>query len=85
MSTCRTILSSKINDLKVKPVPRGFGKGPLEIALGLNDVLSRGEAPPLGAAMNVGVDRKGGMIKGLGHDHGGGLMTDAGERFERRK
>ena len=41
--------------------------------------------PALRAAVDVGIDGKCGMVKGLGHHDRGCFMADAGERFQRFK
>lgn len=39
-------------------------------------------APATGEAMNMSIDWEGWFVECLHHDDGGGLMTDAVERFE---
>ena len=55
----------EVDDLEMELVPGGFREGPLQVALRLDDVLSRGEAPPLGATVDMGVDGKSGMAERL--------------------
>ncbi len=63
-------------------VPALFGKEALEIFFRLLDAFAGAQPPALGAAVDVGVDGEGGLMKGLCHHHGGGFVADAGELFE---
>ncbi len=79
------MLSPVENDLKVEFVPGLTGEGALQGFFGFDDVLPGGEFPPLGEAMDVGVDGKCGDAEGLAHDDGSGLVPDAREGFKRCK
>ena len=78
----RAIFPCEENDLQVKFFPRIFRKQPFEIPLGLQDVLSRAEAPALRAAMNVRIDGKCRLMKRMDQHDGSGFMTYARQFFQ---
>ena len=49
----------------------------LEVGLGLLDIFPVGQSPPLGEAVDMRIDRKGGDLESVDHDDTGGFMTDA--------
>ena len=69
MSTSGAVLSTKEDDLQVERIPFIGRKERLEISLGTRDVLPIGEAPSRRESMDMCVDRKRGMTKGLAHDN----------------
>lgn len=78
----RTVLAAIIDHLQVKRIPSVIGKQPLKVPFRLLDISPLGQLPALGQSMNMGIYRKGGNPKGLGHDHAGGFVSDPGKLFE---
>lgn len=76
------MLAAIEDDLQVQLVPALAGEAFLQVALGLDNVLSLAEFPALGEAVDVGVHREGGHAEGLGHDHGCRFVADARQGFE---
>jgi hypothetical protein len=66
----------------VELVPLFFRESALQVELGLNDVLSVRELPPLREPVDVGVDGEGRHAEGLAHHDRGGLVPDSREGFE---
>ena len=77
------MLAAVENDLEVEAVPGLAGEELLQVALSLDDVFSGGEFPAGGEAVDVRVYGKCRDAEGLGHDDGGGFVTDAGQGLER--
>ena len=73
-----TMLSAIENDLKVQAVPSRLGKEALQIALGLEHVLSGSQFPTLGQTVDVGIHGKSGHSESLGHDHRGCFVPHPG-------
>ena len=76
------MLSSIINDLKMKYIP-GFGRKQLfQVSLGLFDIFSTCQSPSLGKPMNVRIDRKSRNVEGLSHYNAGRFVTDPRKRLK---
>ena len=71
-----------VNDLQVELVPAFFGEVSLQVFLGLGDAFAVRQFPSLGQAVNMGVDRKSRVPKGLSHDNRCGFVSDSREFFQ---
>ena len=74
-------LAREVDDLEMELVPRVAGKEALEVVLGFYNVFAAAKAPAFGAAVDVGIDGKSGMVKGLRHDDGSCFMANARKLF----
>src|SRR5436190_17564901 len=81
MSPGRTILSSKIDDLKMRLVPLRFGDESLQVTLSLLHVLAVAKTPPVGQAMDVGVNGKRRLAE-PGHHDRCGFVSDGRQRLK---
>lgn len=75
MTSGRTVLAAKKNDLKMQLVPGGFRESSLEISLGLADIARLGQPPAPGQSMDVSIDWKRGLTKGLSDYHRSRLVA----------
>jgi hypothetical protein len=79
---CGAVLASVIDDLEVELVPRVSREQPFQVAFRLCDIARGTEFPSFGEPMDMRVHGESRDMEGLGHDNGGGLVTDAREGFE---
>ena len=61
--------------------PLVFGEEPLQVLFRLLHRFPSAQAPAMGAAVDVGVYRKGGDAESLRHHDGGRFMADARQSF----
>ena len=81
---CCAVFATIENDLEVEVVPAFAREEPFEVFFCLLDATPIGQAPPLGEAMDMGIDRKGRHAKGLGQDNRCCFVTNAGQGFQSR-
>jgi len=79
----RAVLSTEVDDLQVKTIPKSLREDGLQVSLRPLDTGSVREAPPRGESMDVRIDRKRWHTEGLGHDDTRGLVSDARQTLER--
>src|SRR6478752_6484897 len=82
MVACRAIFSGKINDLQMQFVPKALWKNPLEIVFGLLYCFASGEPPAFSTTVDMSVNRKCLLPKGLTHHYRGRFMSYSRERLK---
>ena len=82
MPLSSAVLAAKEDYLQVEVVPEGLGKQRLEVPLCLFHVLAVREAPALGEAVDMRVDRERRDAEDLRHHDAGGLVADSGQSLE---
>ena len=82
MAFRRAVFAAKVDDLEVTTIPSVFGENGLQVPLGLFDILSVTQPPPISQAMDMRVDGERRKTECTRHDDAGCLVADASEPFQ---
>ena len=85
MAPSRAVFAPEHDDLQVQAPPVRLGKDALEVAFSAFHGGSVRKAPARGQAVDVRVHGERRLTEGLGHDHTGRLMADAGQGLKLRE
>jgi cation:H+ antiporter len=82
VSASGAVLAAEVDELKMPPAPVLGSEEPLQVPLGLDHVAGPGESPASRQAVDVRVDREGGLAEGLDHHDAGRLVAHPGQGLE---